>query len=185
MTGTDIHGSSTGTGDSSYQGAVLLKGGPALNVTQFAGFQQGTAVGISLTVTAPTGAYQADKFLNLGSNRWSFKPEFAVAYPFGPGKKSEFDAYANAYFYTDNTSYHGAETLRQHALPGLEAHISYSFTSSLWASSDTRYSFGGVTFVNGIDQNDSQQNFTLGSELNILTRRTTTELCGNCRAGQL
>jgi hypothetical protein len=167
VNGTDIHGFSTGAGDSSYEWAVLLKGGPALSVAQFASYQQTTSVGVSLTVTAPTGAYQADKLINLGSNRWSFKPEFAVSYPFGPGKKWEFDAYANAYFYTDNDSYHGTETLRQHALPGLEAHVSYSFTDSLWASLDTRYSFGGVTFVDGVNQNNSQQNFTLGSELNI------------------
>ena len=35
VTGTNIHGSSTGAGDSSYQFAVLLKGGPALSVAQF------------------------------------------------------------------------------------------------------------------------------------------------------
>jgi hypothetical protein len=108
-----------------------------------------------------------DRLLNLGSNRWSFKPEFAVSHPFGAKQKWELDGYANAYFYTDNTAYHGTEILRQQPLPGLEGHISYSFTSSLWASLDTRYSFGGDTFVNGVNQNNPQQNFILGSEVNI------------------
>ena len=49
VTGTDIHGSSTGTGDSSYQFAMLLKGGPALSVAQFANYQPNTTVGVSLT----------------------------------------------------------------------------------------------------------------------------------------
>jgi len=167
VTGTNIHGSTTGTGDSSYELATLLKGGPALSVAQFASYKPTTTVGVSLTITAPTGLYNADKLLNLGSNRWSFKPEIAVSYPFGTKQKWEFDAYANAYFYTDNTSYHGVEILRQQALPGLEGHISYSFTSSLWASLDTRYSFRGDTFVNGMNQNNAQQNFTLGSEVNV------------------
>jgi hypothetical protein len=167
VTGTNIHGSSTGTGDTSYELAMLLKGGPALSVAQFKNYKPTTTVGISLTITAPTGLYHPDRLLNLGSNRWSFKPEIAVSHPFGPKQKWELDGYANAYFYTDNTSYHGMKTLRQHALPGLEGHISYSFLSNLWASLDTRYSFGGDTFVNGVNQSDGQQNFTLGSEVNV------------------
>ncbi len=167
LTGTNIHVSSTGTGDSSYQLAMLLKGGPALSVAQFAKNKPTTTIGMSLTFTAPTGLYQPDRLLNLGSNRWSFKPEIAVSHPFGPGQKWELDVYANAYLYTDNNSYHGMETLRQQALPGLEGHISYSLTSRLWASLDTRYSFGGDTFVNGMNQNNVQQNFTLGSEVNV------------------
>ena len=52
-------------------------------------------------------------------------------------------------------------------LPGLEGHISYSSTSSLWASLGTRYSFRGDTFVNGMNQNVTQENFTLGSEVSL------------------
>jgi len=167
VSGTDIHVSSTGTGDSSYQFAMLLKGGPALSVSKFGSYKPTTTIGASLTIIAPTGLYHADSLLNLGSNRWSFKPEIAVSHPFGAKKKWEFDGYANAYFYTDNTSYHGAEILRQQALPGLEGHISYSFTPSLWTSLDTRYSFGGDTFVNGVNQNNAQQNFILGSEVSV------------------
>jgi hypothetical protein len=167
VSATNVHLSSTGTGDSSYQFAMLLKGGPALSVAKFGSYKPTTAIGASLTITSPTGLYHPDRFLNLGSNRWSFKPEIAVSHPFGAKKKWEFDGYANAYFYTDNTSYHGSEVLRQRPLPGLEGHTSYSFTPSLWASVDTRYSFGGDTFVNGVNQDNPQQNFILGSEVNL------------------
>lgn len=167
VTGTDIHGSSTGAGDSSYEVALLLKGGPALSVPQFPKYKPGTTIGVSFAVSAPTGQYNPEKLLNLGADRWSFKPEIAVSQPFGREQKWEFDTYANVYFYTDNTSYRGVEVLRQEALPGLEGHISYSFLNSLWASFDTRYSFRGETFVNGANQNDAQQNFSLGSEVNL------------------
>ena len=167
VTGTDIHGSVTGTGDSGYQFAMLLKGGPALSVAEFANYKPATTVGVSISVTAPTGLYRPDKILNLGSYRWSFKPEIGLSHPFGPDKKWVFDANANVNFYTDNTAYRGREILRQQALPGLEAHLSYSFTPNLWASFDTRYSFRGDTFVDGVNQNDSQRNLILGSELNV------------------
>jgi len=167
ISGTNIQASVTGAGDSSYQVAMLLKGGPALSVAQFENYQPTTTLGVSLTTTAPTGLYRPNKLLNLGSDRWSFKPEIAWSHPFGPDEKWEFDAYGNVYFFTDNTSYRGRQVLRQEPLPGLEGHISYSFNDNLWASLDTRYSFRGPTLVSGADQNNAQQNFILGSEMNV------------------
>jgi hypothetical protein len=167
IAGTDIQGSVSGAGDSSYQFSMLLRGGPALSIEQFESYKPVTSLGLSFTTTAPTGLYDSNKILNLGSGRWSFKPEIALSYPFGPGQKWEFDAYGNASFYTENTSYHGKEILRQEALPGLEGHISYSFNERIWASLDTRYSFRANTSVDGVSQNNAQQNFALGNELYI------------------
>jgi hypothetical protein len=167
ISGTNIQGSTTGTGDSSYGVAMLLKGGPALSVAEFENYKPTTTLGASLNVTAPTGSYHSNKILNLGSDRWLFKPEIALSHPFGSKQKTEIDAYANAYFYTDNISYHGTEILRQQPLPGLEGHISYSFMDNLWASLDARYSFRGSTSVDGVSQNNPQRNFILGSEVNV------------------
>lgn len=167
VAGTNVRSAIIGAGDSSYQVAALLKGGTALSVAQFEHYRPVTTLGVSLTLTAPTGLYGANRVLNLGSDRWTFKPEFAVSQPFGPAQKWQFDGYANVYFYTDNTSYHGREILRQNPLPGLEGHISYAFTDHLWASLDTRYSFRANTFVNSVDQKNAQQNFILGSEVNV------------------
>ena len=167
VSGTVVRGSVTGAGDSSYQVAALLKGGPALSVAQFENYKPTTILGVSLTITTPTGLYHPTQILNLGADRWSFKPEIALSQPFGREQKWQFDGYANAYFYTDNTSYHGSQLLRQEPLPGFEGHISYSFTDSLWASLDTRYSFRATTLVNGVDQKNAQQNFILGSEMNV------------------
>ena len=167
VTGTGIKGSVAGAGDSSYQLGALLRGGPALSTSQFESYKPATMLGISLTITAPTGLYEATKILNLGADRWSFKPEVALSHPFGSEQKWQVDAYGNAYFYTHNTSYHGREILRQEPLPGFEGHISYAVNEKLWASLDTRYSFRGSTLVNGAPQDNSQQNFIFGSEVNV------------------
>jgi hypothetical protein len=167
ISGTNIQGSTTGAGDSSYSVAMLLKGGPALSVQQFEHYQPATTLGLSLTMTAPTGSYQSNKILNLGADRWSFKPELAWSHPFGHEQKWQFDAYGNVSFYTDNTSYHGKEILGQGPLPGIEGHLSYSFNDNIWASLDTRYSFRGTTTLDGVSQDNAQQNFVLGTEMNI------------------
>jgi Putative MetA-pathway of phenol degradation len=167
ISNTNVSGSVAGAGDSSYEFATLFKGGAALGVEEFANYKPTTTVGAGLAVTAPTGLYSPDKILNLGADRWSFKPEVAVSYPFGPEQKWAFDGYANSYFYTANTSYRGAEVLRQEPLPGCEGHVSYLFLDRVLVSLDARYSFRGDTSVNGVNQNDSQSNFVLGSELII------------------
>jgi len=167
ISGTDFSGSVAGAGDSSYAFATLLKGGPAQSVEEFTNYKPTTTVGVSLAVTAPTGVYSPDKILNPGADRWSFKPEVAVSYPFGPQQKWAVDGYANSYFYTANTSYRGVEVLRQEPLPGFEGHLSYLFLDSILVSLDTRCSFRGETSVNGVNQNDSQSNFILGSEVII------------------
>jgi hypothetical protein len=165
---SNISGSSTGLGDSSFELAGLLRGGEALSAAELARHERTTSVGVSLTVSVPTGEYNPDKVLNLGTNRWSFKPEVGIAYPFGPEQKWEVDGYISALFFTDNTAYRRIEVLRQEPLPGLEAHISYTFTPSFWASLDTRYAFRGQTSIDGLAQNNSQANFIIGSEAHWL-----------------
>jgi len=182
VAGTHISGSVVGDGDSAYEVAMLLKGGPALTVAEFEDFKLTTTLGLSLTVTAPTGLYRPNKILNLGADRWAFRPEIALSCPFGQEQRWQLDIYGNADFYTDNTSYHGHEILGQQPLPGVEGHISYSFNESVWLSLDTRYSARGVTSLNGVGQNNSQQNFILGNELNVSLNRQNSLIFEFARA---
>lgn len=167
VTGTNIRGSVNGTADSSYQVAALLKGGPALSVADFDNYKPETIAAVSFSVAVPSGQYNGNTLLNLGSDRWLFRPEIALSHPIGPKQKWQLDTYANCEFYTDNHSYHGTKVLSEQPLPGFEGHVSYSFSDKLWAALDTRYSLRGDTSINGVDQNDSQQNFIIGSELNL------------------
>jgi hypothetical protein len=167
VTGTSIAGSTAAAGDSSYALTMLLKSGPALTAAQFDDYMPTTALGVSVTVTAPTGQYNGDRVLDLGADRWSFKPEVALSPPFGPDQKWQLDAYVNTFFYTDNTSYHGREILRQEPLVGLEGHVSYSLNESLWVAVDTRFSSRGVTVVDGANQDNQQRNVIVGSEINL------------------
>ena len=164
VTGTGISDSVAGAGDASFEIATLLKGGAALSAADFAGYEPTTTVGVSLTVTGPSGKYDPNKLLNLGSDRWSYKPQVAISHPFGPEQKWQADFYASAYFFTDNTAYRGREILRQEPLLGIEGHISYTFTSDLWTSLDSSYAFRGDTVIDGVDQHDAQKHLTVGTE---------------------
>jgi len=165
VAGTGITRSVSGAGDASVELGALLKGGKARSAADLESYDPETTLGVSLAVSAPTGEYNADRLLNLGSNRWSFKPELGLAHPFGPEQRGELDLYVNIYFFTDNTQYRGVEVLRQEPLPGLEGHLSYSFTPNLWASLDARYCFRGDTVLDGVNQDDGQHNLTAGTEV--------------------
>jgi hypothetical protein len=164
IAGTGISRSVSGIGDASLQVTTLVQGGKALNAAEFENYKPETTLGVSMTITAPTGEYDPGKLLNLGSHRWSFKPEFGVSYPFGSDRDWVLDGYANIIFFTDNTTYHGKEILRQEPLPGFEAHISHDFTQNFWASLDLRYAFRGGTFVDSVNQDDAQESLVGGAE---------------------
>jgi hypothetical protein len=71
-------------GDPRFRVSVNLLGAPALSMKDFASYQQDLIVGVSLQVSAPLGQYDGSKLLNLGNNRWSFRPELGISKASGP-----------------------------------------------------------------------------------------------------
>ena len=63
-----------GLADPKFRFSVNFFGAPALSLKEFAGFQQDLIIGASLQVSPPVGQYDESKLVNLGTNRWSFKP---------------------------------------------------------------------------------------------------------------
>ena len=93
--------------------SINLVGNPAVGVREFMKTPRKTIVGTSLTVTAPTGQYDGTKLINLGTNRWAFKPEVGVAVPKGHW---DFDAYVGVWLFTDNEDFFpGARRARRTA----------------------------------------------------------------------
>lgn len=75
--------SRSGIADTRFRFSVLLLGGKAVTLEEFPQAKKSTIIGTSLTVIAPTGQYFSDKLINLGTWRWSFKPEVALTQPIG------------------------------------------------------------------------------------------------------
>ena len=73
----------SGFADARLRLVVLLLGAPATTRANFGKVKHKSILGSSITVSAPTGQFFADKLINIGTNRWSFKPELAYSYPFG------------------------------------------------------------------------------------------------------
>ena len=157
----EIHRS--GLGDSYLRVSVNLLGGPALSPEEFSQRPLTTTLGASLRVVAPTGQYDSSRLINLGSNRWAFKPEIGVSHPVG---RWFLEAYAGVWLFTDNPDYLGSRRT-QDPMPSVQAHVSYTFRRALWLSLDATHYEGGRTHVGGVARADRKANTRLGLTLSI------------------
>jgi hypothetical protein len=114
-------------------------------------------------VVAPAGEYYPDKLINLGTNRWSFKPELAVSQPIG--RRWLLDAYAGVWFYTANDSFYPGMLVKTQAPIGsFRSHLSYNFTRQSWAAFDVTYYVGGRTTVQGREQRSAVERAHRGDD---------------------
>ena len=157
-----------GFANSAFRLSVNLYGAPALTLKEFAGWEQDVIIGASLRVVAPWSQYDDSKLVNIGTNRWSFKPEVGISKAIG---QWTVEGTAAATFYTDNNDFFGGKTLSQDPLYSLQGHVIYGFRSGIWASFDTTYFAGGRTTVNGVRNSDLLQNWRLGATLALPVNR--------------
>jgi len=165
-----------GLSDMRLRFSVLVRGAPAASVREIAKAPRRTILGTSLTVVAPTGQFFSDKLINLGTNRWSLKPEFAVSQPMG--ERWLFDAYAGLWMFTEDASFYPGDSLRSQAPIGaFQAHVSYNFQPQTWAAFDATYYVGGTTTVDGRLNNDRLANTRIGATLALpVGRRHSVKL---------
>jgi hypothetical protein len=154
----------TGWADPRLRLAVNLFGGPALDREEFAAREPSTAVGASLVVVAPLGKYDADRLINLGSNRWAFKPEIGIYQPLGPWS---LELSGGVWFYTDNDDFIRGFRREQEPIATLQAHVGYTFRPGLWLAADATYYTGGQTTVDGVRKADRQENTRFGLTLSL------------------
>ncbi len=152
----------TGLADLTMRLSVNLLGAPALSLPEFASYQQDTIVGVTLLVTAPSGQYDPSKLVNIGTNRWSFKPELGVSKALGPWT---LEGAAGVTFFSDNEQFFGNGVRQQDPLYSIQGHAIYNFNPRLWAALDGTYYTGGRTTLNGNVDNDLQNNSRWGATL--------------------
>jgi hypothetical protein len=159
----------SGLADPQLRFAVNLIGGPALTPLEFFQREPETTLGASLTVTAPFGQYHPSKVINLGANRWAFKPELGLSHPVG---NWGFEFYAGVWLFTANDDFFGGQVKRQDPLAAFQTHVVYTIRQRLWGAFDFTYYTGGETTVDGQRQNDRQGNTRAGLTLSLPVARS-------------
>jgi hypothetical protein len=157
--------------------AVNFYGAPAMDLEHFKAYRQDLIVGTSLVVTAPLGQYDPNRVANLGTNRWSAKPEL--------GLSKAFDVWtaelnAGATFYTRNDDYIQGNVREQDPLYSVQLHLTRQFGRGMWGAISTTYYEGGRTTLNGVPRDDRLSASRVGLTFSLpLARQYTVKLYAN------
>jgi len=183
--GAETHLHRSGMLDSVYRFSVNLKGGPAMQLGEMRNWRQKMLIGASLKVIAPSGQYDPAKLINLGNNRWAFKPEIGYSQRWG---NWVLDAYAAGWFFTTNGEFFsnnqyftGTRSQSENPVAAFEGHFSYDFKPRLWVSLDGNFWSGGETTVNGISNPHTvQRNSRMGATAAIpITKHQSLKISYN------
>jgi hypothetical protein len=131
-----------------------------LNVAEFRKWQQKTILGVGFRQVPQTGQYDPTKLMNLGTHRWTFKPELGYSQRWGHWI---LDAYGGAWFYTTNPEFFshnqfspGTNTQTQARLAPSKG-ILATISGRLWVSLDGNCWFGGTPRLNGAENSSTLQ----------------------------
>jgi len=167
----------SGIADPTMLFTINLLGAPALSLQEFKQYQQTTVAGFTFKLTAPWGEYDDDKLLNIGTNRWSFEPEFGISQAI---QRLRLEAAAAVAFYSDNNDFDNGKTRSQEPIYSLQGHAVYSFPNAIWAAISATYYTGGQTTIDGEAKNDLQRNWRTGFTLALpLNRHHSLKLYGS------
>jgi hypothetical protein len=173
--------SRVGFADTRARLSINLRGNPEMGAREFMRAPRRTIVGASLTVAAPTGQYDGTKLINLGNNRWAFRPEAGVAVPHGPW---DFDAYLGVWLFSHNADFFpgGADRV-QGPMVAFQGHGSYTFKPRLWVALDGTWYAGGSARVDDGDPAGRMNNARLGVTLSLPAgRRQSLKVAYNAGA---
>jgi len=157
-----------GLADPAFYFSYNFYGAPALSIKEFRNVQSGTVSGFTIKLTAPLGEYEADKVVNIGTNRWSFEPAIGISKPVG---NWTLEASLAATLYTDNNNFNNGKTRQQDNIYSTQFHVIYSFPRNIWAAVSATYYTGGRTTIDGIERNDLQENWRTGFTLALPVNR--------------
>ena len=135
-------------------------GAPALSLEEFGQYQQDLIVGASIQVSPPLGQYDDENLVNLGNKRGYIEPDIGVSKAWGP---LALELSSGVFLFTDNDDFFGGQHLEQNPLYTAQAHLTYNFTKGMWFALSATTDKGGVTTVDGVENDDEQDNSRAGA----------------------
>ena len=154
--------------DPRFRFSINFLGAPALSVQDFSGYQQDLIVGASLQVSAPLGQYDEERLINLGSNRWFVKPDIGISKAWGT---FTLELSGGVFLFTDNDDFFGGKRLEQDPVYTGQIHATYNLGRGVWAALSGTYDHGGRTTVDGVRNDDKQDNARAGVTLALPVSR--------------
>jgi hypothetical protein len=161
----------SGLNDPRLRFSVNFYGAPALSLQEFTNYQQDLIIGMSIQVSAPLGQYDADKLVNLGNNRWFVKPDIGISKAWGA---LAIELSTGVFIFSNNTDFFGGSTLEQDPISSTQLHVTYNFGRGVWAALSGTCDYGGRTTIDGMQNDDLQNNSRVGATLSLPVNRNNS-----------
>lgn len=147
-----------GLADARVRFSMNLYGAPALKGSEFQEYrarnQTHTTIGAAVALRIPTGEYNNQRLINLGSNRWIVRPQLGVLHQ---RKKWQFELTGSVLIFSDNDDFWQGTERKQDPLWFLQGHLIYSFKPGLWASLSAGFAHGGRSTIEDIPKLDDSR----------------------------
>jgi len=159
----------SGVGDARIRLAINLMGAPSMTPKEFRSYRFKALLAASLLVSPPTGQYDPAKLINIGTNRWTFKPEVAYSRALTDSGQWALDAYGGVWFFTTNKDFVFGPR-KQDPMLSTQFHVNYLLKQRAWLAFDSTFYAGGGSSVNAQSNDDRQQSLRLGGTLSVPIR---------------
>lgn len=163
----------TGLSDPWLRLSVDLVGAPALKGEEFQRYRAAhpvdTIVGAALAVGLPLGDYQAERLLNLGQNRFTFRPQVGVVHTRGSWS---YELTTSVFLFTANDEFFGGTERTQDPLYEAQSHVIHTFPNRWWASAGAGYSRGGASEIDGDSKDDTRSSLLSGLSVGLPVGKT-------------
>jgi hypothetical protein len=153
--GEQAQTSRRGFADPQFELSVNFIGAPAMKMSEMRTYTQKWVVGASLKMAVPLGQYDSEKLINLGTNRWGFRPRLGASYKSGP---LSLEAIGSVWLFTKNDDFFGGALLEQEPLWAAQFSGVYQFRSKIWVGVGAGLSRGGRSKTNGIASDTYKKN---------------------------
>jgi hypothetical protein len=170
--GTPAQVSREGWADPSVRLVVNLYGAPPLEPKEYVEYrakqESETIVGVGLAVQFPLGEYFDEKLINLGNNRFAFRPQLGVVHNQG---KWGFELTASTWIFTDNDDFFGGLKREQKPFYTIQGHAQYHIDPKLWISSGVAFGIGQESTINGDHKDDRRENIVFATSVGYAITR--------------
>lgn len=159
-------------------GAELgLIGSPSLSPIDYAQYKPGFRAGVAAKLFLPTGDYSSTRMVNIGQNRWTLHASLPVSYVLADSMIdadiTTFEIVPSVLIFGDNNDPFGPATVSsQKPIFGLEAHVTRTFSPTVWGALDAHFKSGGEISANGVTVVKAQDTLALGATLGLVLSRS-------------
>lgn len=159
----------TGFADPRIRASLLLVGPPAGNALEIQQYRlenpTDTSFGVSLAITVPLGEYFEDKLINLGGNRFVFRPQAGMIHYWSSWS---FELTGSVFLYARNSDFLNDSNRDQRPTFAMQSHLVKQLRKGAWFSLGAGYGLGGESLINRQPNDDFRSNLLVSGSYSLM-----------------